>query len=131
MAGKTTIRDLQIAWLMPLLALYVLLLAAALLREYPCFWVAACGVPQWVRASLRYGFYPTLIGFTLLLLVLTWIVARSLPRQQRPVASLVNEPVASMWVTAASLFLVVVADNLFNVVIGLPITFDASMVCCC
>lgn len=123
------------------LTVYGLLLAAALLREQHCFWVDACGWPRLLRTLVGIGFWPATVSTGLLLAALTglrerprvlrWPIGGWLGRLRRPRSALRrHRPVAWLWLMLAIVLWCAVADNAYNVVVGLPLHYSAPVRCC-
>ncbi|MCG6943648.1 MAG: hypothetical protein LJE69_20655 [Thiohalocapsa sp.] len=117
--------------MLPCLLFCWLLLAGALLREQPCFWVDACGVPRLLRAILQQGFWPGLGAFAFLLAGLSLPRVRRLAGPGIDIGNLLRAPIVWLWVAFAALVLAASADNLFNLAVGLPLHSDTPVQCCC
>jgi hypothetical protein len=98
------------------------------LRELQCFWVDACGVPRLLRAALEHGYMPALGGLALLVTA----IGRGRAYEWRPPGwtELWAEPMLWLWLALAALIFASWADNLFNVVVGLPLHYDQPVACC-
>lgn len=110
-----------------------LLLTAALLRELPCFWTTAWGVPEPVRDLVREGFKPLLAGECLVLVLFGLTGGPDRLRTFCPRESLLlrwlSRPPVVLWLLFLVVVQVAVTDNLANLIAGQGFYFDAPMTC--
>ena len=110
-----------------------LLLTAALLRELPCFWTAAWGVPEPLRNLVREGFMPLLIGQFLVLVLLGLVGgpdhSRAFCPREPALLRWLCRPLVVLWLLFLVVVQVTVTDNLANLIAGLNFHFDAPMAC--
>lgn len=102
--------------------LCALLVIGAVLRETPVFWRNEGGYPVLLRLAVLWGFYPGLVlGGVATFLLTLWSVR--LAKQSRASGFVGLVIVATEWMCLAATFCVMFANNLENLLRGLPLHF--------
>jgi hypothetical protein len=117
-------------WVLICLSLCSLLFLGAIAREFQCVWVDACGVPRLLRSTLEHAFMPGVATLALLLTGLTLTARSRVAVLARDAQRLQREPVVWLWLAFVALLCSISADNLFNLMSGLPLHYHAPMRCC-